>query len=215
MMTLTTVSSSATAEDDERCSQRPVQKQGRGHHRKASMILRSNPSRDVAPGLVGVGAVDRVHEQRLAIGRDVDRQRAGRQRDQVGEQRDLEIAVDLQPVGEDARLQVHARREHQPGDAVAGEHELVGEQHGQAGNAQRADRDFAAPRCSRAKDDARTLSTRPSNALGIVNEPVSASQASVSRTMPMPFFIAPLPEIPRRHRATVRSARPPHSGRPR
>ena len=63
----------------------------------------------------------------------------------LASKRDLEIAVNLQPVGENAGLQSHARRQHQPSDAVAGQHQFVGKQRRQPRDAQRTDGDLVAP----------------------------------------------------------------------
>src|SRR5690606_41754133 len=44
---------------------------------------------------IRIGAIERVHVERLSVCGHIHRQRPGRQRDEVCEQRDLEIAITL------------------------------------------------------------------------------------------------------------------------
>src|SRR5689334_4387633 len=86
---------------------------------------------DLADALVDIGAIDRVHEKRLAVVGNLDRQRAWRQRDQIGEYRDLEVAFQVQRIGEDAWPQVHPWRGDQPRHAPAGQDQLLDEERGE------------------------------------------------------------------------------------
>ena len=175
------------------------------------MILRSKPSAMSRRVLFGIGAVDRVDEQRLAVRRDVDRQRARRQRDQIGEQRDLEIAVDLQRIGEDARLQVHARRQHQPRDAIGRKHQFVDETARPAGRSRSGRIAISLRRrCSRAKDEAQGAERKAEQRVGDgeragEREPGQRQQQDADASSSWRRSA----ERPRRHSATDRSARPP------
>jgi hypothetical protein len=72
-----------------------------------------------------------MDEKRPAVVGDLDRQGAGRQRYQIGEKSDLEVAAHLERIGKDARTQVHLRRSHEPRHAPAGQDEFLDEEHGQ------------------------------------------------------------------------------------
>ena len=72
------------------------------------MIFRSKPSAMLALSASRIPAIEGVDVEQLAVVGDVDAQRSRRQRDEVGEQRDLEIARHRQREGDDRRAEIGA-----------------------------------------------------------------------------------------------------------
>ena len=155
-----------------------------GHQLKASSILRSKPSLYLAHGLVDIGAIDRMDEERPAVVRNLDRQGARRQCYQIGEQGDFEVAAHLQRISEDAGPKVHPRRGHQPRHAPARQDEFLDEKHGERQYPAAAESARAAFRAARARDraPASRAAGRGQNSPG-VKEPVSAAHTSASRIL--------------------------------
>src|SRR5690606_28405840 len=94
---------------------------------------------DIRTNAFRVAAIQRMDEEQLPVFGYVDGERAGRERDEVGEERDLQITIDLQGVGDEARLQVHVGRHHGDGDLHGRLDELDDEEPGQPEDAPSAD----------------------------------------------------------------------------
>ncbi len=82
----------------------------------------------------GICAIQRVHIEKTAIFRHIDRKRAGRQRDEVGQKRDFKITLHGERKGKNAGASDHVRARDENRNFPGGNGQFLEEQHDEGGN---------------------------------------------------------------------------------